>query len=115
MCGKQDNGKHRAVNGYVWSVVNVMTWGRFFFYEHDSRSTRVAMGLQKDFRGAIQSDGYEVYGHFEGMEGKLLLGCWAHAMRKFFEARKENEKLADEAFFYIGRFYEVEREADALV
>jgi len=55
-----DNEKHRAVRGYVWSVVNVMTGDRFFFYEHGSRSARVAMGLLKDFRGAIQSDGYVV-------------------------------------------------------
>ncbi len=109
-----DNEKHRAVKGYVWSVVNVMTGDRFFFYEHGSRSARVAMGLLKDFRGAIQSDGYVVYEHFEGMEGKKLLGCWAHARRKFFDARKENGKLADEALFYIGKLYEVEREADAL-
>ena len=109
-----DNEKHRAVKGYVWSVVNVMTGDRFFFYEHGSRSTRVAMALLKDFKGAIQSDGYVVYEHFEGMDGKLLLGCWAHARRKFFEARKENEKLANEALFYIGKLYEVEREADAL-
>ena len=34
--------------------------------------------------------------------------------RKFFEARKENEKLANEALFYIGKLYEVEHEADAL-
>ena len=109
-----DNEKHRAVKGYVWSVVDVMTGDRFFFYEHGSRSTRVAMGLLKDFKGAIQSDGYVVYEHFEGMKGKLMLGCWAHARRKFFEARKENEKLANEALFYIGKLYEVEREADAL-
>ena len=109
-----DDEKHRAVKGYVWSVVNVMTGDRFFFYEHGSRSTRVAMGLLKEFKGAIQSDGYVVYEHFEGMEGKLLLGCWAHARRKFFEARKENEKLANEALFYIGKLYEVESEADAL-
>ena len=109
-----DNEKHRAVKGYVWSVVNVMTGDRFFFYEHGSRSARVAMGLLRDFRGAIQSDGYIVYEHFEGMEGKKLLGCWAHARRKFFEARKENGRLADEALFYIGKLYEVEREADAL-
>lgn len=109
-----DNEKHRAVRGYVWSVVNVMTGDRFFFYEHGSRSARVAMGLLKDFRGAIQSDGYVVYEHFEGMTGKQLLGCWAHARRKFFEAKKENEKLANEALFYIGKLYDVEREADAL-
>ena len=109
-----DNEKHRAVKGYVWSVVDVMAEDRFFFYEHGSRSTRVAMGLLKDFNGAIQSDGYCVYEHFEGMDGKLLLGCWAHARRKFFEARKENEKLANEALFYIGKLYEVESEADEL-
>ena len=109
-----DNEAHRAVKGYVWSVVNVMTGDRFFFYEHGSRSTRVAMGLLKDFKGAIQSDGYIVYEHFEGMEGKKLLGCWAHARRKFFEARKENEKLANEALFYIGKLYDVEREADEM-
>ena len=109
-----DNEKHRAIKGYVWSVVDVMTGDRFFFYEHGSRSTRVAMGLLKDFKGAIQSDGYVVYEHFEGMKGKLMLGCWAHARRKFFEAQKENEKLANEALFYIGKLYDVEREADAL-
>lgn len=109
-----DSEAHRAVRGWVWSVVNVMTGDRFFFYEHGSRATRVAMGLLKNFNGAIQSDGYIVYEHFEGMDGKLLLGCWAHARRKFFEARKENEKLANEALFYIGKLYEVEREADVL-
>ena len=109
-----DNEAHRAVRGWVWSVVNVMTGDRFFFYEHGSRATRVAMGLLKDFNGAIQSDGYIVYEHFEGMEGKKLLGCWAHARRKFFEAKDDNAKLANEALFYIGKLYEVEREADAL-
>ena len=66
-----DNEKRRAVKGYVWSVVNVMTGDRFF-YEHGSRSARVAMGLLKDFTGAIQSDGYIVYEHFEGMEASVL-------------------------------------------
>ena len=70
-----DNERHRAVKGYVWSVVNVMTGDRFFFYEHGSSSTRVDMGMLKDFTGAIQSDGYIVYEHFEGMKGKKLLGC----------------------------------------
>lgn len=88
-----DNENHKAASGYVWSVVDVMAGDRFFFYKHGSRSARVAMGLLKDFKGAIQSDGYAVYGHFEGMAGKTLLGCWAHARRKFFEARKEGALL----------------------
>ena len=43
-----------------------MTGDRFFFYEHGSRSASVAMGLLKDFTGAIQSDGYIVYEHSMG-------------------------------------------------
>ena len=50
-----DNEKRRAVKGYVWSVVNVMTGDRFFFYEHGSRSASVAMGLLKDFSGLRMS------------------------------------------------------------
>ena len=77
-----DNEAHRAVKGYVWSVVDVISEDRFFFYEHGSRSARVAMGLLKDFKGAIQSDGYIVYEHFEGMEGKKLLGCWGNTRKR---------------------------------
>ena len=32
-----DNEAHRAVKGYVWSVVDVMAEDRFFFYEHGYR------------------------------------------------------------------------------
>ena len=62
----------------------------------------------KDFRGAIQSDGYEVYEKFDGLEDKTMLGCRAHARRKFLEAMGENGRLASEALVYIGNFYHVE-------
>ena len=55
-----------------------------------------------------QTDGYEVYESFENMPGKRMIGCWAHARRKFVEAMGENEKLASEALVYIGDFYHVE-------
>lgn len=45
---------------------------------------------------------------------ELLVECWGHARRKFFEARKENRYLPDEVLYYIGKLYEMEREADAL-
>ena len=46
--------------------------------------------------------------------GELLVERWGHARRKFFEARKENRYLPDEVLYYIGKLYEMEREADAL-
>jgi hypothetical protein len=70
------------------------------------------MILLRDFRGAIQSDGYQVYNRLENLDGKLMLGCWAHARRKFEEALPENNKLATEALLQIQSLYAIEREAD---
>lgn len=56
--------------------------------------------------------GYQVYDRFENMHGKLMLGCWAHARRKFSESLLENNKLATEALFQIQSLYAIEKEAD---
>ena len=103
-----DNEKRKTRKGYMWCVRAVLLRAIFFHYDLGSRSTRTAMNLLKDYNGAIQSDGYDVYEHFDGLEGKTMLGCWAHARRKFVEAMGENEKLASEALVYIGDFYHVE-------
>lgn len=107
-----DNEKKRAVKGYLWVLRNPVSGEVFFHYDGGSRSQRTAMVLLHNFRGAIQSDGYQVYNKFERIDGKLLLGCWAHARRKFEEALSENNKIATEGLLYIQKLYAVEREAD---
>ena len=109
-----DNEKSKTRKGYMWCVRDASGAGVFFHYDMGSRSTQVAMSLLKDYQGAIQSDGYEVYEKFAGLEGKTMLGCWAHARRKFVEAMKENERLASEALVYIGDLYHVESLAEGL-
>lgn len=107
-----DNEKQRAVKGYVWAVHCPDTAEVFFHYDKGSRSERTAMLLLHDFKGAIQTDGYNVYQKLEQLEGKLMLGCWAHARRKFDESLVENKKLATEALLQIQSLYAIEREAD---
>ena len=46
------------------------------------------------------------------MSSITLLGCWAHARRKFFEAQKEHPLYAGQALMMIGALYDVERQAD---
>ena len=103
-----DNEKSKTRKGYMWCVRDASGSGVFFHYDLGSRGTQVAMSLLKDYHGAIQSDGYDVYSKFTGMEGKTMLGCWAHARRKFVDAMKENERLASEALVYIGDLYHIE-------
>ena len=103
-----DNEKSKTRKGYMWCVRDASGSGVFFHYDMGSRGTQVAMSLLKDYQGAIQSDGYDVYSKFTGMEGKTMLGCWAHARRKIADAMKENERLASEALVYIGDLYHIE-------
>ena len=104
--------KHKTVKGYIWMVRAVLTDLVFFHYDHGSRAQKVVIPLLKHFKGALQTDGYEVYKMYEDKKGVLPLGCWAHARRKFEEALKEDKVRAEYALAQIGMLYDVERRAD---
>jgi transposase len=104
--------KHKTVKGYIWMVRSVIQNRVFFHYDHGSRAQKVAIGLLKDFRGALQTDGYEVYAMYENKKGVLPIGCWAHVRRKFSESLKEDKARSEYALAQIGLLYDVERRAD---
>lgn len=103
-----DNEKHRAVKSYLWVVRSVMEKLMFFHYDKGSRAQKVVIELLHNYQGAIQTDGYDAYSIYENKKGVLLLGCWAHARRKFNEALKEDESGARYALEQIGMLYSVE-------
>lgn len=103
-----DKEKKRAVKGYVWVVRDVGTGQVFFHYDKGSRSRQTMLSILKDYQGTLQTDGYEAYSIYEQKEGVLLLGCWAHARRKYESALSEDKKLADEALDYIRLLYQIE-------
>lgn len=107
-----DNEKHKARKGYEWCVRDGLTGSLFFWYDRGSRSKKTAKELLGGYRGTFQSDGYEAYDQFCGVNGVTGAACWAHARRKFVDALKENQKLATQAIVMIGKLYEVERKAD---
>jgi transposase len=103
-----DNEKHRTVKAYLWMVRSVMEKLVFFHYDKGSRSQKVIVGLLHNYQGAVQTDGYEAYSIYEHKKGVLLLGCWAHARRKFTEALDEDKSGAEYALGQIGLIYKVE-------
>ncbi len=104
--------KHRAVKSYLWVVRSVMKNLMFFHYDKGSRAQKVVIELLRNYQGAVQTDGYDAYSIYENKKGVLLLGCWAHARRKFTEALKEDESGASYALEQIGLLYGVETMAD---
>jgi hypothetical protein len=103
-----NNEKHRAVKAYLWVVRSVIKDLLFFHYDRGSRAQKVVVELLKDYQGTVQTDGYEAYSIYEHKKGVLLLGCWAHARRKFNEALKEDKAGAEYALEQIGMLYRVE-------
>ena len=103
-----DNEKHKTVKAYLWMVRSVMKNLVFFHYDKGSRAQKVVVELLQDFQGAIQTDGYEAYSIYEQKKGVLLLGCWAHARRKFAESLSEDKAGAEYALAQIAKLYQVE-------
>ena len=70
-----------------------------------------------DFKGYVQTDGYQGYDFLDLTEGVRHVGCWAHARRRFMDvikAQGKNRKKtgsADVALSYIRRLYEIENDA----
>jgi len=107
-----DNKKHRAVKAYLWVVRSVMENLMFFHYDKGSRAQKVIIELLHDYKGAVQTDGYGAYSIYENKKGVLLLGCWSHVRRKYFDALAEDKAGAEYALKQIGMLYRVETMAD---
>ena len=101
---------HKAAKEYMWAVRDAVGGAVYFHYDKGSRGGDTARKLIGGYKGAVQTDGYEVYTSFEGTPGKLMLGCWAHVRRKFVEALDEDRKHASEAIVYISKLYKIEEE-----
>lgn len=69
----------------------------------------------RNFEGYLHADAFAGYdGIYAGGKVKQVL-CWAHARRKFFEARTVQPEPAHRALAYIAKLYAVERESKAMI
>ena len=79
------------------------------FDDQNSRARSCPVGFLGDYSGYLQSDGYRVY---DGLSHVTNVGCFAHARRKFMEARKLQGKgktgKADVALAKIQKLYALE-------
>ena len=79
-----------------------------FLYMNGSRAGTVPRAELRDFRGAIQTDGYGVYDYFELLDNVTLLGCMAHVRRKFTNVQASHPELAARAVKWLELLYDLE-------
>ena len=75
----------------------------FFHYHEGSRNAEVALGFFRDFKGAIQVDGYAGYDVLAKLEGIIIMCCWAHCSRYFDRALNNDKLRAEYGLDQIGR------------
>jgi transposase len=88
----------------------------FTVYDYTtSRKRDGPVEFLKKFVGYLHADAFAGYdGIYAAGSVKQVL-CWAHARRKFYDARSVQPDVAHIALAYIARLYRVEREADELL
>jgi transposase len=108
----QNPGTGKCGSGYLW-VYRAAGCGVLFEW-FPSRAADCLTKMLSAFQGQLQSDGYAAYESFYRKPlnhhlraGIELAGCWAHARRKFFEARQESQ-LAAQMLADIQQLYRIE-------
>ena len=104
-----DSDKKGATHqGYYWVYYDPVRRSVLFDYDR-GRSQLAAHKTLTDFQGYLQSDAYQAYDSYEKVPGITMVGCMAHARRKFFDAKAADKLLAEEALNLFGAVYAVEK------
>ncbi len=102
----------RQYTGRFWNYVGDEEHPFTIFAYTPDRSRDGPLELLKGYRGYLQADAYSGYDElYKQSSGAILeVGCWAHARRNFFDARKIDPLRAETALAYIGQLYTIERQ-----
>lgn len=113
--------KTAASKSYMWvRVGGPPTQPIRLFHYADSRRSAVVSELLDGYQGYLQTDDYAGYNAVVAGNNITQLGCWAHARRKFIEAKKattaKNNKTskADVVIGMIAKLYTIEKKIKSL-
>jgi hypothetical protein len=107
----QDHAGKGSKTGRLWAYLGDRDHP-FVVYDYTPDHTREGPErfLKSYPSGYLQSDGYTGYDRLHA-RGLVEVGCWAHARRKFHEARTSDPERSHAAIAWVGRLYGIEREA----
>lgn len=103
-----ENKKGKTHQGYYWVYHNSEQKLVLFDY-WPGRGREGPDDILKNYTGFLQTDGYAVYDKFEKRTGIILVGCLAHARRKFSDALLNDKARAEYALTIIAQLYAIER------
>jgi len=93
--------------GYYWVYYDAQRKLALFDYQ-PGRGAIYPQSMLHNFKGYLQTDGYDAYDTFDKMDGITTLCCWAHARRKFYEAKDYDNANAAKVLEQIQQLYQIE-------
>lgn len=111
-----ESGREPQQQSYMWLYRSGREGPPLILYEYQpTREAKHPATFLCGYRGYLQVDGYEAY---ENLAGVTLVGCWAHARRKFKEAldglppeaRKTGDTLTHRGLKFCRNLYRIEQD-----
>lgn len=106
--------KGACKSGRIWTYIGDES-NPYVVYDYTPDRTRAGpQRFLSDYKGYLQAD---AYGGYDGIyiKGDVIeVACWAHARRKFFDAKETDGRRATEMLEMIRQLYAVEDEAKGM-
>jgi transposase len=111
--GGEKGGSHK---GRFWVYIGHAAFPYDVYDFTESRKRDGPAEFLANYAGYLQADAFSGYdGIFTSSDGRIIeVACWAHARRKFFDARSSSPAEASLILQMIRRLYEVEDRARPL-
>lgn len=106
--------KKQTATGYLWTYLNTLSM--IVLYDFTTSRSRAGPSafLAGFVGGTLQSDGYAGYDEIVQRAELVRAGCWAHARRKFYDARGDDRMRCGQMLKLIQELFAIEQQAKAL-
>lgn len=109
-----EKDRKATTKSYMWLYMTGYTSHPIILYDYKTtRASKHPCDFLKGFKGYIHADGYPGYNNISNV---TLVGCWAHARRKFHEAlsaikdkKSKTALVSEEGMNYCNKLFEIER------
>ena len=110
----QAPGTGRCRKGRIWTYIGDHP-NPYIVYDYTpDRSRAGPSNWLAGYKGFLQADAYGGYDGIYRTGDVTEVACWAHARRKFFDAKPTDGKRSAQMLALVGELYDVERRAKSL-
>ena len=108
----KEPGRKPETKSYMWVYRGGTKDRPVILYEYrETKSGTFLKDMLLEYKGYVQSDAYAGYNILIDIQTIILVACWAHARRKFYDAEKASKKKgsAHTAVLKIRSLYKIEK------